>query len=235
MAIEITREEFESAISSLISQAEMACENVLKCGQTDASKYVKKSEIVEVFMAGGTSRVPAAQKSMERLFGKPPKVIEPDAAIALGASYYSAVKHKDGGGSLGPVQDEAVKNTKVDLIAPHFFGVVVRKNESLANHTMIRKGTKLPCNFTETFGTIVNNQVVCKCQVTQSAIEEDNPEYVTTIWEGNLPLPEGLPKGHPITVTYAYDLNGTMNVKFKDGLPEDTNGEEIAIDLRPGH
>jgi molecular chaperone DnaK (HSP70) len=236
VAIELTREEFESAISSLISQAEMACENVLKCGQTDPSKYVKKSEVVEVFMAGGTSRVPATQKSMERLFGKPPKVIEPDAAIALGASVYSAFK-TSAGGVLNPLQQQAVNDVEVDLIAPHFFGTSVLEDDhsGMFNDTIIRKGTKLPCKESRQYGIVRDNQDNVNCDVTQSAIEERNPEYVTKIWEGNLPLPAGLSAGHPICVTFAYDINGTMNVSFKEGECGARGGKEVTVDLRPGH
>jgi len=91
VAIEITREEFESAISSLISQTELACENVLKCGQTDASKNVKKSDIKEIFMTGATSSVPATQASVERLFGKKPMVKNPAQAVAMGAAIFAAL------------------------------------------------------------------------------------------------------------------------------------------------
>ena len=66
-------------------------------------------------------------------------------------------------------------------------------------------------------------------------IEERNPEYVTKIWEGNLPLPAGLSAGHPICVTFAYDINGTMNVSFKEGECGARGGKEITVDLRPGH
>ena len=235
VAIEVTREEFESAISSLVSQAEMACENVLMCGHTDSSQHVKKSEIKEVFMAGGTSRVPVMQRSMERLFGKPPKVLDPDAAIALGAAVYSAFNAA--GGVLNPLQRKAVEDVDVSLIAPHFFGTSVLEDDEsgLFNDTIIRKGTELPCEESRQYGIVRDNQTNVNCDVTQSAIEERNPEYVTKIWEGNLPLPPGLSRGSPICVTFAYDINGTMKVKFRQGKCGQAGGAEIEVDLRPGH
>jgi molecular chaperone DnaK len=205
------------------------------CGHTDSSQYVKKSEIKEVFMAGGTSRVPVMQRSMERLFGKPPKVLDPDASIALGAAVYSAFKAS--GEVLNTLQQKAVDDIDVSLIAPHFFGTTIRSPDGtgVINDTIIRKGAKLPCQESRQYGTVVDNQSGCDCKVNQSAIEEKNVEFVTTIWQGNLPLPPGLRRGSPVCVTFSYDLNGTMNVKFRNGMCDEPGGAEIEVDLRPGH
>jgi len=231
IAIEVSRDEFEAGISHLVSQAEMACENVLRCGKDDPALHVKKSDIKEIFMAGGTSRVPAMQASVERLFGKKPKVKNPDQAIAMGAAIYAA--HKSSGGTLNTLQARAVADIDVSLIAPHFFGtsVLSEDNTGVYNDTVISKGNKLPCREERTYYTVSDNQTTVNCDVSQSAIEEKNCEFVTKIWEGSLALPSGRPAGQPIKVIYAYDLNGTMQCSFEDVK----TGKVTKVDLKPGN
>ena len=229
IAIDLSRDEFEAGISHLVSQAEMACENVLRCGKDDPSQHVKKSDIKEIFMAGGTSRVPAMQASVERLFGKKPVVKNPDQAIAMGAAIYAA--HKSSGGTLNSLQARAVADIDVSLIAPHFFGTSVtdRATRETYNDTVIAKGSKLPCIEVKTYYTANDNQTKVDCDVTQSAVEETDLEFVTKIWEGGLPLPSGRPKDQPIKVTFAYDINGTMQCSFEDVK----TGQITKVDLRP--
>ncbi len=229
IAIDVSRDEFEAGISHLVSQAEMACENVLRCGKDDPSEHVKKSDIKEIFMAGGTSRVPAMQASVERLFGKKPKVKNPDQAIAMGAAIYAA--HKASNGTLNVLQARAVADVDVGLIAPHFFGTTVleESGEGVFNDTVISKGTKLPCREERTYYTVSDNQTNVNLDVTQTAIEERNTEFVTKIWEGALKVPGGRPAGQPIKVIYAYDLNGTMECSFEDVK----TGVVNKVNLRP--
>jgi molecular chaperone DnaK len=227
IAIDVSRDEFEAGISHLVSQAEMACENVLRCGKDDPAQHVKKSDIKEIFMAGGTSRVPAMQASVERLFGKKPKVKNPDQAIALGAAIYAA--HKASNGTLNVLQARAVADVDVGVIAPHFFGTSVFGDEGIFNDTVISKGTKLPCREERTYYTMRDNQTKVDCDVSQSAIEERSCEFVTKIWEGSLELPSGRPANQPIKVIYAYDLNGTMQCSFEDVK----TGKVTKVDLRP--
>jgi molecular chaperone DnaK len=230
--IEVSRDEFEAGISHLVSQAEMACESVLRCGKPDdISQHVKKSDIKEIFMAGGTSRVPAMQASVERLFGKKPMVKNPAEAIAMGAAIYAA--HKSSGGTLNALQARAVADIDVSLIAPHFFGtsVLSEDNTGVYNDVVLSKGTKLPCREERTYFTVSDNQTKVNCDVTQSAIEEKNTEYVSKIWEGSLELPSGRPAGQPIKVIYAYDINGTMQCSFEDVK----TGKVTKVDLKPGN
>ena len=227
--VDLSRDEFEAGISHLVSQAEMACENVLRCGKDDASEHVKKSDIKEIFMAGGTSRVPAMQASVERLFGKKPKVKNPADAIAMGAAIYAA--HKASGGTLNALQARSVADVEVGLIAPHFFGTSVLKDDhsGVYNDIVIPKGEKLPCRVEKIYAVPNDNQTNVQCDVTQSAINEPIMEFVTKIWEGGLALPPGRPAGQPIKVIYAYDINGTMQCSFEDVK----TGKVTKVDLKP--
>jgi molecular chaperone DnaK len=208
IAIDLSRDEFEAGISHLVSQAEMACENVLRCGKDDPSEHVKKSDIKKIFMAGGISRVPAMQASVERLFGKKPTVKNPGQAIALGAAIYAAINTP----GLSGLQRSAVAGIDVSLITPHFFGTSVLENDGsgVFNDTVISKGEKLPCKVTRTYYLVRDNQTRVKCDVTQSAIEDRSLEFVTKIWEGNLKIPPGKPAGYEISITLTIDINGCV-------------------------
>ena len=226
IAIEVSRDEFEAGISHLVSQAEMACENVLRCGKDDPAQYVKKSEINEIFMSGGTSRVPAMQASVERLFGKKPKVKNPDQAIAMGAAIYAAYKSSEG--TLNATQARAIAQVDVYDIAPHFFGLIYTNwlTGEARNITVIRKGERLPFKRTYKVNADRRGYLPTIC-LTQSAIEEPNPEFVTTIWSGE--LHRCVPNAE-IDLVCSYDEFGTMCFS----VTEVATGKCTKVDLRPG-
>jgi molecular chaperone DnaK len=198
--IDITRNEFEAGISHLVSQAEMACENVLRCGKDDPSEHVKKNDIKEIFMCGDTSRVPAMQASVERLFGKKPVVKNPDQAVALGAAIYAAVKTPE---------IKYVPNISIVPTAPHYLGSsVITNHGEVINDIVISKGTMLPCSTERIYCLANDNQNNITIDMTQSAIEEHNSEYVSKIYAVSLTLPQGLRAGQPIKVIFGYDING---------------------------
>jgi molecular chaperone DnaK len=231
--IDVSRDEFEAGISHLIAQAEMASENVLRCGKDDPSLHTKKSDIREIFMVGGISRVPAMQAAVERLFGKKPKLENPEQAIALGAAIYAA--HKAGKEILNATQLASLRDFKVNPVAPHFIGTsaMVPDGSGVFNDTVIAKGTPLPCKVERTYYTTTHNQAVVNVDVTQSAIEERDLDFVTKLWEGSLKLPRGCPAGHPIKVTYYYDINGTVAMSVNTGGGLEGPGVTAKL-IRPG-
>jgi len=217
IVIDLSRDEFEAGISHLVSQAEMACENVLRCGKDDPSKHVKKSDIKEIFMAGGTSRVPAMQASIERLFGKKPLVKNPDQAIALGAAIYAAINTP----GLTGLQYGATVDITVSMKAPHYIGTTVFSNDGSArNETVIAKGTPIPCSVEHIYCTSIDNQAYFQFDVTQSAVDESNPDFVSTIWSGKFALPPGCRAGLQIKVILSLDNNGLLSVRIKIDGPD---------------
>ena len=224
IAIEVSRDEFEACISHLITQTEMACENVLRCGKNAPSLHIKMSDIKDVFMVGGTSRIPAMQASVERLFGKKPKVKNPDQAVAMGAAVYAAYKaSRSSLTTLGYNEDVKIE---VSHLAPHFYGIIYTNwltGES-TNVTVIRKGEKLP--FSRTY------KVNADCRghlpiisLTQSAIEEPNPDFVTRIWEGEH---HRCAPNAELNLTFGYDEHGTMCFS----VTEIATGKCTKVDLR---
>ena len=127
----------------------------------------------------------------------------------------------------------SVADVEVGLIAPHFFGTSVLEDDhsGVYNDIVIPKGEKLPCLVEKVYAVPNDNQTNVQCDVTQSAINERNLEFVTKIWEGGLALPPGRPAGQPIKVIYAYDINGTMQCSFEDVK----TGKVTKVDLKPGN
>ena len=227
--IEVTRKEFENAISTLIAQTEMACEGVLD--EADLSI----DDINQVILVGGSSRMPCVQKSIEKVFKKEPKIVgNPDEAVALGAALY--VAYKADPSTLNPLQKKAIAQVNISDVSTKFFGTSVLTNdvetdqEITKNDTVIKKGEKLPCSVEKTYYTMADNQTFIRCDVNESNNVESDLEFVTTIWEGELQLPEGRPRGQEIEVTFSYDENQIMKCSFLDVGSKKSTEVDLSID-----
>ena len=213
--IEVTRTEFEEKISSLINQAEFLCETALEHAD------LAISDLKAVYLAGGSTRIPAVMRSIKKVFDKEPIGSENvDEVVALGAALYAAMKSS--GEHLSSAQSASIKKLKVSEIATYFFGTLslsynsTKNTEELGNSLIISKGEKIPCSRTEKFSTIIEGQTAINCTVTKSGSPETDPRFVSTVWEGTLDLPDGRPAGMEIEVTYSFDENGMMHCKFLD-------------------
>ena len=206
----ITRKEFEAEISSLLTQMKMTCENILMEADRDISK------IQEIFLAGGSSRIPIVQDMLEEFLGKKPKLKgNPDEAISLGAAIYAGLKTDKK--KLKTKQKHSVSEVKLQEISPAFFGIIsIDEQNKAVNAILIKKNEKIPCSITDSFYTRSDNQTKIKLTITQSPVEESDPTFVRTIWNGELSVPDGRPAGQEMKVTYAYKENGLMSATFLD-------------------
>ncbi len=227
--ITIRREEFEEAISALVAQTEMLCETAL-----DEAK-VSAPDVREVILAGGSTRIPAIQKSVARTFGKEPSTFgNPDEVVALGAALYAAFKTDRE--NLNSVQQTSVAKIKVSEITSKYFGTLsigyntARDQQQLQNSILIKKGAQIPCSVTEPFYTVGDGQTSVRCAVTEANSPETDPRFVKVVWEGDLELPPGRPSGQEIQITYSYDANQTMRCSFKDK----ETGKVTEVDLSMG-
>jgi molecular chaperone DnaK len=214
-AIEVRREDFEDAISHLIAQAEMLCEATIE------EAGVEARDIRGVFLAGGSTRIPAVLESIKRVFGQEPiSTVNVDEVVALGAALYAA--YKSDGKNLNAAQEDAIKRIKVTESANMCFGTISigmnnnKKEFEDQVSILIRKGEKIPCSVTESFYTVVENQTEVNCTVTESSSPETDPRFVKIIWSGKLELPPGRPKEQEVQITFGYDENQMMSVSFKD-------------------
>ena len=226
---EITRQEFERAISSLIARTEMRVETALD------KLNLRPEDINEVLLVGGSSRVPAVKSSLKRIFGREPSEgVNLDEAVALGAAIYAGLRTDQR--SLKPMQREKLAEVAVTDVANHYYGTFAMQFDDERGEVeqrvsiIIPKNTPLPCSRTETFYTSSENQRFVRCEVTQSASEETDPDFVNMIADIKLgPLPQGRPRSQPIEITYSYDINQTMRCKFLDV----NSGMKNEIDLHP--
>jgi molecular chaperone DnaK len=228
--IDISREEFEEEISTLVTQAEMLCESTLD------EAGIEESDIREVLTAGGSTRIPMVQESIKRVFGKEPtSSVNVDEIVALGAALYSA--YKGDKSNLTEVQKNSLEKIKVSESTSKCFGAISithdheRDQIKLVNNVLINKGDKIPCSVTESFYTIRDGQDAVNCQLTESSAPETDPRFVKIIWEGDLELPPNRPEGQEIKVTYSYDENQMMKCSFMD---VDT-GRKNEVDLSMAH
>ena len=220
--IKISRNDFEEIISSSLVQMQMACESVV------SESKMEMSDITAVFLVGGSSRIPAVQNLVEKVFKqKPLASVNVDEVVALGASLYAAYKGDQS--KLNPIQKSSISNIKVGESTSKFFGTTSLTGDAMGslkkiNSIIIKKGEKIPCTVSESFYTIRDGQTNVHCDVTESSASETDPNFVKVIWEGNLELPDGRPAGQEIKVTYGYDENQIMNCTFID---VDTGKEKV--------
>jgi len=227
--IEITRNEFTESISSLIAQTELLCETAL-----DEAK-IQIKDIKEVFLAGGSTRIPAILESIKKIFKKEPiSTINVDEVVALGASLYTA--YKSDGLNLSAVQKESINSLSVEECTHNYFGTEVivpsERGHTKENHSIIPRGEKIPCSVTETLYSHHDNQEVLRCTVTESQDDERDLKFVKTIHEGKLKFPDKRPAGREILVTYSFTDNKTMKCEFEDVETQTKETFDLSFDGR---
>ncbi len=215
---EITRNEFNESISTLIAQAELAVENAL-----DNAKLQAK-DLAGVFLAGGSTLVPAVAESVERHLGIKPISRNPVGSVALGACLYSAIRNK---AKLSAAQTTAVGAKQVQDVTPHYFGTIYRNTTTgkLLVETIIAKDRPLPCTETKSFSRGEHQGDGVKVQITQSGAEQTDPDFVDVIWSGHLKDLPLVTSPTEIKVTYTYDTNGIMQCQIVDVL----SGKELTV------
>ena len=213
--LNISQKEFEEAISPFIAQTEMLCETAMDKAE------VTPENIKGVFLAGGSTRVPAFQESVKKVFKQEPtRAGNVDEVVALGAALYALYKADPS--TLTPGQKSTADPLSVQEIASNCYGTIALKyNESRGekmpgNAVLIEYGEKIPYSSTETFYTVSDGQEGVRCTVTQSKRPVTDPEFAKVIWSGDLELPPGRPAGQEIVVTFSYDESNMMHCSFVD-------------------
>jgi molecular chaperone DnaK len=207
--ISITRNEFTEAISTLITQAELAVETALSNAKIEAK------DLSGVFLAGGSTLVPAVAQSVERHLGIKPISRNPVCAVALGACVYAAIKNKSKVSGAAAI---ALAAKKIQDVSPHYFGAIYLEQSSgrLKVENIIAKDTPLPCVQFKSFSRS-GSQTAVKTEITQSSSLTEDVDFVhivRSIKLENLPVVEG--NENEIKVTYKYDENGVMSCTILD-------------------
>lgn len=214
--LEFTQKEFEEKISTYISRTELLVEQALY--EADC----EPEDIDYILLVGGSTRIPAFQKSIKKLMKKEPiSAVNVDEAVALGAAIRAGIVmvNKNPSSVSVAVADEVKSISIVDVANSSYGTISATYDEMLQKHVLynsiiIKKNTPLPCSETQTFYTIYDGQDVIDLSITQG--EDTDPDFVDKIHEETMDLPSNRPEGQPIEITYTYDENQMMKCIFED-------------------
>ncbi len=194
--LKLSRAKLESLVMSLIERTVKPCENALK----DAG--MKKSDIAEVVLVGGMTRMPAVHAKVKELFGKEPhKGVNPDEVVAIGAAIQAGI--------LGGDIDKDI--VLVD-VTPLSLGIETLGGVSTK---VIDRNSKIPTSKSQVFSTAADNQPSVEVHIVQGerAMAADNKSLGRFILDGIVAAPRGMPQ---VEVTFDIDTNGILSVKAKD-------------------
>jgi molecular chaperone DnaK len=193
--IKLTRAKFEQLVEDLVERSLGPCRQAL------ADAGLEPSDIDEVVLVGGSTRMPLVQKKVQELFGKEPhKGVNPDEVVAVGAAIQAGVL-------AGEVRDVLLLDvTPLSLGIETLGGVMTR---------LIERNTTIPTRRSQVFSTAADSQPQVEIRVLQGEREMagDNRELGRFILDGIPPAPRGMPQ---IEVTFDIDANGILAVSAKD-------------------
>jgi len=227
MKVEITREMFEEAISSLMSRTDILVEVALEEAKLNAS------EIDKVLLVGGSTRMPIVLQRLEKMFGSVPETaVNVDECVALGSALHAGLTMLREKSDVVPTGvSSGLKDINLTDVCNHSYGTICAPIDEktgkrvIENRIILKKNTPLPCESSQMFYTLSEGQTDLEVTITQG--EDTAVEYVNKIETHKFKLPPKRPADRPIKVTYSYDVNQRMHCKFEDV----ESGKVLEVDL----
>lgn len=214
--VSVSRKDFEKATGSLLNRTRELVEDVLD------ETNLTWDGIDYVLLIGGSTRMPMVREMVEKISGKTPENnVNPDEAVALGASIQAALEVANGSGSVDvddsntPVVPAAGKDIVIQDVTSQALGTLTYNPETDTerNTVVIPRNAKIPGSYSEEFSTVSDNQTEIRVQVTQG--DDPDPQFVVILGESTLRIPP-YPKHSPIRVTYHYDIDQTVQIEVTD-------------------
>jgi molecular chaperone DnaK len=195
--IELSREDFEVAVSRLFTRTILLVEQALD------SVGLAPGDIDHVALVGGGTRMPRVRTMLQEYFGKEPVSCgNVDECVALGAALF------------------AMKGADVQEVCNHSYGTLAlvedaaTGRQTYANTVVIPKNTPIPCEKSQTYVTSEDNEESIDVEITQG--EDTDPRYVDVVGRISLKVPRNRPAGCEVTVTYRYDENQRVHAQVHD-------------------
>jgi len=197
--IKVTRKEFEDEIELLIGKSLLSFDDALKNASKKVGYEIEASDLTDVILVGGTSRVPAVQEAIKEKIGKKPKFYgNPDETVAKGAALYVALKNQD---ALNMNQKNVIQVLEIQEITNVYLGHLIRDGSLatsiLKNFNIIEKGSRIPCKKKDLFqlnswhlSALKNNERAwLRHQITESYTDESDKDNVEVVHVTETDLP----------------------------------------------
>ncbi len=228
ITVRLTRTKFEEITADLLQRTLDTTDFVLKQANATAQ------DLDAIVLIGGSTLMPQVRERLEQHTGMKPYVhpdLDPHTAVAKGAAIHAAIleaRHRPDDSKLGDRIKKLLAGVRQEDVNSHGLGIVAMdpRTRKPVNHIMIPRNTTLPFEVTQTFQTNKDQQTRISVQV----MEGDAPDPVACSLLGKCritDLPENLPKGSPVDVTYAFDKNGRISVN----ATEKSSGKAATIEI----